>query len=475
MPLQLTSTLTRSKELFTPIDSQKVKIYTCGPTPYNYVHIGNLRCYLFEDMVIRTIRALGYPVEHVMNVTDIDDKTIRDSQVSGKTLAEFTEFFTEAFKADCALLNMTPPNALVPISTLVPEMIEMIQTLLDRGIAYLAEDGSVYYSIEKFPTYGELAHLDHAHMKTSVRINNDEYDKESAVDFALWKAWDDSDGPNKWEAIFTVDSEQKVIHGRPGWHIECSACNLKYFGDQIDLHMGGVDNIFPHHQNEIAQSEACTGHTFSKYWLHCGHVLVDNKKMSKSLGNFYRLRDLFEKFPSVSQQKIARAFRLMCYQAKYSESFNFSLERLEAGIKTVDSIDETLKRLVRFAGSSELGMGEYRVRFVEKMSDDFDTASALAIFFESLTAMNRAISANKGTAQEFIGVLKYFDSFLGVIDFSILEVVISIPEEITVLLAARDDAKKAKNFSESDRIRTEIESKGYRVIDSKEGARAERI
>lgn len=341
MSLHLYNTLNREKERFKPLRQDEVKVYFCGPTPYNYAHIGNLRAYLFEDIVIRTLKFLGYRVKTVMNVTDIDDKTIRDSQKSGKTLKEFTEFYTTEFLKDLDRLGIQQADTIAPISTLIDEMRVMIQGLLDRDFAYIADDGSVYYRVEKFKNYGKLANLDTKGMISSVRINNDEYDKDQIADFALWKAYNSEvDGENFWEIeVFEKNGNEKIskiLKGRPGWHIECSACNYKFFGEQIDIHMGGIDNLFPHHQNEVAQTEAFTGKQFSKYWLHGGHLLVDNKKMSKSAGNFYTLRDIIEKWSEKFDEKIVcRAMRLMNLQNRYRENFNFTNDRLESAINTI--------------------------------------------------------------------------------------------------------------------------------------------
>lgn len=341
MSLHLYNTLNREKERFKPLRQDEVKVYFCGPTPYNYAHIGNLRAYLFEDIVIRTLKFLGYRVKTVMNVTDIDDKTIRDSQKSGKTLKEFTEFYTTEFLKDLDRLGIQRADTIAPISTLIDEMRVMIQGLLDRDFAYIADDGSVYYRVEKFKNYGKLANLDTKGMISSVRINNDEYDKDQIADFALWKVYNsEADGENFWEIeVFEKNGNEKIskiLKGRPGWHIECSACNYKFFGEQIDIHMGGIDNLFPHHQNEVAQTEAFTGKQFSKYWLHGGHLLVDNKKMSKSAGNFYTLRDIIEKWSEKFDEKIVcRAMRLMNLQNRYRENFNFTNDRLESAINTI--------------------------------------------------------------------------------------------------------------------------------------------
>ena len=341
MSLHLYNTLNREKERFKPLRQDEVKVYFCGPTPYNYAHIGNLRAYLFEDIVIRTLKFLGYRIKTVMNVTDIDDKTIRDSQKSGKTLKEFTEFYTTEFLKDLDRLGIQRADTIAPISTLIDEMRVMIQGLLDRDFAYIADDGSVYYRVEKFKNYGKLANLDTKGMISSVRINNDEYDKDQIADFALWKVYNsEADGENFWEIeVFEKNGNEKIskiLKGRPGWHIECSACNYKFFGEQIDIHMGGIDNLFPHHQNEVAQTEAFTGKQFSKYWLHGGHLLVDNKKMSKSAGNFYTLRDIIKKWSEKFDEKIVcRAMRLMNLQNRYRENFNFTNDRLESAINTI--------------------------------------------------------------------------------------------------------------------------------------------
>ena len=286
--ISLYNTLSRSLEEFAPLSGgDTVSIYCCGPTPYNQAHIGNLRTYLTEDTIIKIFRLAGYSVRAVMNITDIDDKTIRDSQKSGMSLHDFTEKYFRIFRADIERLGITAfGDNFFRISTVIPEMVTIINKLLQDGYAYVADDGSIYYRIERFATYGELAHLDRSGMRTSVRVHNDEYSKDEACDFALWKAHDpEKDGENAWEEKFVVDGREMTIKGRPGWHIECSACNLRHHGEQIDVHMGGVDNIFPHHQNEIAQTEAYTGKQFSRYWIHGGHLLVDNKKMAKSAGN----------------------------------------------------------------------------------------------------------------------------------------------------------------------------------------------
>lgn len=506
MGLHLYNTLTRSLEKFKPLKQDEVKVYYCGPTPYNYAHIGNLRAYLFEDFVIRSMRFLGYKVKTVMNITDIDDKTIRDSQKSGKTLKEFTEFYASEFLTDLERLNIRKADIISPISTLIDDMGMMIQWLIDKWYAYLAEDGSIYYSVSRFRKYGELAHLDMSGMKSSVRINNDEYDKEQVADFALWKAYNEtSDGPNKWTIQLVINNSPITIVGRPGWHIECSACNYRFFGEQIDIHMGGIDNLFPHHQNEVAQTEAFTGKEFSKYWMHGGHLLVDNKKMAKSAGNFYTLRDIIEdpilNFGIKKDPKIiCRWFRLMALQNQYRENFNFTFERLNAAINTIKWLDEMMKRLGRALEVAPVANDErnahgkmkfhdisrefrenqqyFMQEFIEKLENDFDTVSAMTIVFEFQTYVNSGIDDDAFSHEELkslLQILQSWDEVIGILDFSLLESE-EIPEDIFELAKKRIVAKYEKNWAEADRIRDELKSLGWNMIDESGGKwRVERV
>jgi cysteinyl-tRNA synthetase len=495
MSLSLYNTLTRKKEVFKPLRQDEVKVYYCGPTPYNYAHMGNLRAYLFEDFVVRTLRFLGHRVKTVMNITDIDDKTIRDSQKSWKSLREFTEFYSEAFLDDLSKLHIHHADTIAPISGLIPEMTEMIQWLLGKGFAYLAEDKSIYYSVSKFRKYGELAHIDMSGMKSSVRINNDEYDKDNVADFALWKSYDEtSDGPNKWNATFTINEQEITLPGRPGWHIECSACNHRYFGEQIDIHMWGIDNLFPHHQNEVAQTEAYTGKPFSKYWLHGGHLHVDGKKMAKSAGNFYTLHDIIEKMKPIEEALTCRGFRLMALGNQYRENFNFTFERLTAGINTIKWLDEMVKRLGRyiwaFPKSEEIRNAHGKMKFheisrefrdnqqyfmqsfIEKLEDDIDTVSAMTVIFELQSYVNTGIddtSFSLEEAKSLIDILKSLDEVIGIMDFSLLADSTEIPEEITKLALDRIDAKATKNWWEADRIRDTIMKQWWKMIDEKDG------
>jgi cysteinyl-tRNA synthetase len=475
--LHLYNTLSRKLEPFKPLSDEKVKFYACGPTVYNYAHIGNLCCYTFEDIIIRSLEFLGYSVDALMNLTDIDDKTIRDSQKEKTTLKAFTETYTKLFLEDLAKLNITSFSRRKPISELVPEMITMTQKLIDSKHAYISDDGSVYFEIKSFKNYGNLAHLDMKGMKAGARVKQDEYEKESVSDFALWKGYDEADGENFWEADFDTKEGKKTLKWRPGWHVECSACNLWGHGEQIDIHMGGVDLIFPHHQNEIAQTESVTGKTFSTYWMHTGHLLVDGKKMSKSLGNMYTLGDLANKFPE-KKNLLYRAFRMMCLQNRYRENFNFTFERLEGAMATVTNFDNTLKRLKSYTPRNTKVRREFRDviqssmrSFVEALENDIDTLTALTAIFEFITLVNRDIDDESLTIKEVssvIDILKSWDMVMGVMDWSILEV-LEIPEPITALAEERIEAKKNKDFARADEIRKQIEDAGYILVDTKEG------
>lgn len=484
--LHIYNTLTLQKEKFKPLRQEEVKVYFCGPTPYNFAHIGNLKTYIFEDYVIKALRFLGYKAKTTMNITDIDDKTIRDSQKFGEKLIPYTEKYTKYFLEDLKKLNITLADNVAPISWLIDEMVEMINGLIKRWYAYLWEDGSVYYEIKKFKRYGNLAHLDFSGMKESVRINNDEYDKENAADFALWKAWKEDDGENYWEKEFDFNGEKKILKGRPGWHIECSACNMKYFGAQIDIHMGWVDNIFPHHQNEIAQTEWYTGKKFANYWIHGWHITVNGKKMSKSLGNFYTLRDLEEKFSQIEKKDLYRAIRLAFMNAKYRESVDFSFEKLEQNFTNIKKIDESIKKLSRLIATGNLTEGKFRrdIReelqdfigeYIEKLEDDFNMPEALSIFFLFITFANTHIDSGKlslGEAQAILNMYETFNQVLSIMNFDFVEE--EVPAEILEKFEERNEAKKQKDFEKADSIRDELLELWYKIVDDRSGSRVEK-
>ena len=502
--MQIYNTLTRKKEEFKPLKQDIVKIYFCGQTVYNFAHIGNLKTYTGHDVIVRALKFLGYPVKTTMNITDIEDKIIRTAQETWESLKDFTQRYTEAFLDDMKKLNIIPADNIQPISQIIPEMVRMINTMLKRGLAYESE-GSIYFEVKKFKKYGKLAHLDFEGMKESVRVDNDEYDKDSAADFALWKGWKEEDWENFWDEEFVVSPlltspqgrgiEQKmVIKGRPGWHIECSACAMKHFWQQIDVHMWAVDLIFPHHQNEIAQTEACTRKTFSKYWVHQGHLMVDWKKMSKSLNNFYTLQGV------VSKSLLYSAIRLNFINCKYRESVDLSFEKLEANITTVNKINETIKNVSRYINSFSLdgkdawkadrGLAGISREFREDMQwvmqefiwfleDDFNMPEALALLFSFQKYVNSGISEKKFSKEEWESIIDMYqqlDEVFGIIDWSVLEEVEEkIPEDILQLFEKRNSAKKEKDFETADTMRDELWKKGWKIIDGREGSRVERV
>ena len=460
MAFRIHNTLTRSVEELRPAVAGQVRMYTCGPTVYNFAHIGNFRAYLFEDLLRRYLQFRGFRVTQVMNLTDVDDKTIRSSREQGLPLKEFTKKYIDAFFADLKTLRVEPAERYPAATDHVPEMIALIQTLLDKGVAYQSDDRSIYFSIAKFPGYGKLAHLDLSGLRSGARVAQDEYEKESAADFALWKAWDEKDGDVAWDAPWG--------RGRPGWHIECSAMGMKYLGPSFDLHTGGVDNIFPHHEDEIAQSEAATGQPFVKYWMHCAHLVVDGKKMSKSLGNFFTLRDLVGKGYS------GREIRYALLATHYRQSLNFTFESLEAVRAALSRLDEFSDRLRSVAGGTAPGPSlpawaqQALAAFTDALDDDLNISAALAALFDLITAGNRAMNEqalDAAGAAAVLGLLARFDAVLGILQ----------PEQqqtdaaAVALLEQRQAARKAKNWPESDRIRDELKQLGWVIQDTPQG------
>jgi cysteinyl-tRNA synthetase len=480
--MQIHNTKTRKKELFKPLGDREVKVYFCGPTVYSHAHIGNLRTYIFEDIVVKTLKFLWYNVKTTMNITDVDDKTIRDSMKAGESLGKFTEKYTKLFLDDIEKLGIEKADNIIKVTDLIPEMVRMINTLLRRWFAYISEDNSIYYKVSKFKKYGELANLDMKWLKANARVDNDEYDKDSVSDFVLWKSWKEGDGENFWEEEFEAWEEKRVIKWRPGWHIECSACSMKSFWPQIDIHMWWEDLIFPHHQNEIAQSEACTRKEFSKYWLHSGHLMVDGKKMSKSLWNFHTLKDLEEKFVDTNKSVLHRAVRLSFINGKFRESIDFSFDKLEANFNTINNIDSAIKNIYSY-DSEDIGiardfresMQNFIWNYMYYLEDDFNIVEALVVFHELVKFVNIGIREKSFSSEEkqsILDMLETFNQVLWILDFSILAEDV-IPVEVLAKLEARNKAKKEKDFSGADNLRKQIEEMWYKVVDEREGSRVE--
>jgi cysteinyl-tRNA synthetase len=465
MALQFFNTLTRRKEEFKPLDpkGKKVSLYTCGPTVYNYAHIGNFRTYVFEDLLRRYLEYKGFAVQHAMNITDVEDKVILAVQREKLPLKELTARYTKTFFEDRDTLNIKPAHQYPRATEHLAEMFQLIETLLAKGIAYRSEDGSVYYSIEKFPSYGQLAHIHVDDLRPGERVKHDEYEKETVADFALWKAWDEADGEVKWDSPWGP--------GRPGWHLECSAMSMKYLGEQIDIHCGGVDNIFPHHQNEIAQSEPCTGKTFVKYWVHSAHLQVEGRKMSKSAGNFYTLRDLLAKGWT------GREVRYALISAHYREQLNFTFDGLQAARSALQRVDEFLLKLMEMAqpaASADFDKPlKASLQFITALDDDLNISKALGILFDFIRYINKEIVAGNLRPAEAGAILDDWEEIDDVLGFG-MPTKSDVPAEVQQLVDERQAARKAKDFKRSDEIRDQLVKQGWVIEDTPKGPRAKR-
>lgn len=445
-------------------------MYTCGPTVYHFAHIGNFRAYVFEDLLQRHLERRGYMVERVMNLTDVDDKTIRGCREAGLPLGEFTRQYKESFFEDLRTLRIKPadafPAATDPVH--IARMIAMIQTLVEGGYAYQAEDGSVYFRLSRFPRYGKLAHLNLEELRPSGRIRNDEYEKESVGDFALWKAWNEADGAVGWESPWG--------RGRPGWHIECSAMATGLLGPEIDIHCGGVDNIFPHHEAEIAQSECCTGKRFVRTWMHCAHLMVEGQKMAKSAGNFFTLRDLLARGWS------GREVRYALLSVHYRLPLNFTFEGLEAARGALARLDEWTARLAEKAGGSEAAEAkeaptplQTRLEaFEEALDDDLNISGALGVLFEAIRESNRLLDQEALSPARARALLGWWRGIDAVLQLQREPEAATIPAAVQAVADARAAARTARDFAASDRLRDELDALGWTVKDTREGQKLSR-
>ncbi|PYI85583.1 MAG: cysteine--tRNA ligase [Verrucomicrobia bacterium] len=468
MALRFFNTYSRELEEFEPRDpaARRIGIYTCGPTVYSRAHIGNFRAYIFEDLLQRHLELRGYKVHRVMNITDVDDKTIRGAREAKVPLAKFTAQFKEAFFEDVEILRIKRANEF-PAATdhrYIDRMIQMIAMLISRGLAYQADDKSVYFRINEFPNYGKLAHFDLAQLQSTGRVKHDEYDKEHIGDFALWKAWDEEDGDVKWDSPWGP--------GRPGWHIECSAMATALLGNQIDIHCGGVDNIFPHHEAEIAQSEGVTGKKFVRYWLHCAHLLVDGQKMAKSLGNFYSVPDILAKGYT------GRELRYALMRVHYRVPLNFTWEGMNEARESLGRIDEWLERLQKLVGTPRRGVrsaqrADPAIQFEEALDDDLNISAALGFLFESIRETNRAMDENKLDAASASAWLDWWKRINTVLDLE-TEIEVVVPAEVAELAEERENARREKNWKRSDQLRDRISAFGWEVRDTKDGPKLTR-
>jgi len=489
MALRLYNTLSGKVEGFQPIDGNRVRMYACGPTVYDYGHIGNFRTFIAVDLLYRFLRQSGYDVRYVMNITDVDDKIIRNSARDGVSVQQYTAKYAQAFFEDSALLNISTPQ-FVRATEHISQMAEFIGKLVDKGYAYRTDDGSYYFRIAKFPEYGKLSKKDFAGMNDGARVDVDEYDKDNARDFALWKA------PKPGEASW----ETPIGPGRPGWHIECSVMSMEQLGPSFDLHAGGEDLIFPHHENEIAQSEAMTGQQFARYWFHARFLLVEGQKMSKSLGNFFTLRDLVLKGHKPS------SIRWLLTQVPYRNQLNFTLDGLGAAASSVEKLRNFRFRLTssQFQPGSNAEIShlasETTQRITDALSDDLNTAEAQGAIFEMLRAANTALDAGQvkqEDAKALLATMERFDEIFAVLkdddqpkmktvldwakaagrtDISpqLEEIAGSAQlgdEQVNQKIAEMEAARKARNFKVSDALRAELTGAGIIVENTKDGVR----
>ena len=488
MPLQVFNTLSGRLEELKPLEDKRIRMYSCGPTVYDYGHIGNFRTFVFVDLFRRFLRQSGYHLDHVMNITDVDDKIIRNASAKGIGVREYSAKYEEAFFHDMQLLSLERPEHIARATEHIPEMTALISRLQHKGFAYRTDDGSYYYRITKFPEYGKLSKKDMRAISDGARVDVDEYEKDNVRDFALWKS--PKPGEAKWET--------DIGSGRPGWHIECSAMALAYLGDTLDIHLGGEDLIFPHHENEIAQSEAATGKTFARYWMHVRFLLVEGQKMSKSLGNFYTLRDLMLKGHKAS------SIRYLLSSVPYQKQLNFTFEGLKQAANSVERLRNFKLRLdtANFSAGSNPEMRALAESTREKMTsalnDDINTAQALAAVFDMVREANAAadngrlfrddVPALKQTLQQFdsvFAVLKDDDveKTKHVLEWArtegkLEEAAVTQPKlsdaEVNALLEQRQHARKSRDFAKADAIRKQLADAGIILEDTKDGLRWKR-
>jgi cysteinyl-tRNA synthetase len=464
--MEFYNTFSREQEVFKPLEDGVVKMYTCGPTVYNYAHIGNFRAYMFEDILRRSLEYLGYDVVQVMNLTDVDDKTIKGAIEAGVSLDEYTKTYKDAFFEDLKALGIEPAEYYPAATDHISEMIDLVQKLIEKGNAYVSDDNCVYFNVSSFKDYGKLANLNMDGMQAGARVAQDEYDKDNVSDFALWKAWTESDGDVYWDSPWG--------RGRPGWHIECSAMSFKYLGESFDIHTGGIDNMFPHHENEIAQAEAVTGKKFVNYWLHCAHLRVENQKMSKSTGNFYTLRDLFDKGYK------GREIRYVLLAGHYRQSLNFSFDALDAAKASLSRIDDFRIRLKEYSahgddmGTLPMWAEKASVDFHDGISDDLNISECLAVIFDMVHDGNIDMNAETlslADAKKVDELLDSFNKVLGVLDIPEQ----TIPSDVLKIVKKRDAARADKNWARSDELRDKLILMGWEVKDTPDGAKLRKV
>ncbi|MGD0498759.1 MAG: cysteine--tRNA ligase [Bryobacteraceae bacterium] len=465
MALRFYNTLTQQVQEFAPARDNTVRMYSCGPTVYSYAHIGNFRTFTFVDILRRTLRANGFRLDHVMNITDVDDKIIRNASAQGKSLEDYTAVYVQAFLDDCRTLRLERPERLTPATQHIDDMAAAIERLGERHHTY-ASEGSIYFRISTFPEYGKLSHNDFSGNLAGARVDVDEYEKADARDFALWKA--PKEGERFWE--------EPIGPGRPGWHIECSVMALKYLGETIDIHCGGVDLVFPHHENEIAQSESLTGKPFARFWLHAEFLTVEGQKMAKSLGNYFTLRDVLERGYE------PESIRYLLASTPYRKPLNFTFDGLKAAASAIERLRnfklrlETDRRPEKTNEQLTARAAAAAEAFTSGLNDDLNTAEALAAVFEYVRDANAAMDAGEfgaGNAAEGLAFLERFDSVFDVLRPARAGAAIE-DSAVEALIAERAAARKARDFARSDRIRDELVTQGIVLEDTKAGVRWKR-
>ena len=458
MEVSLYNTLTRKKEILEPIKPGKVGLYTCGPTVYSRAHIGNFRTFIFEDVLKRVLQIVGYNVDHVMNITDVDDKTIKKAINEDKSLVEITSKYTSEFMEDLETLKILPADHFPKATDHIQEMIDMIQLLIQKDFAYVTDDGSVFFSIDTYADYGKLANIDMQGQKQSDRVAADEYTKDNPQDFALWKSWKEEDGDVTWDSPWGK--------GRPGWHIECSAMSIKYLGEHFDIHCGGIDNIFPHHENEIAQS--CTGLStdFVNIWMHSEHLILSDEKMSKSLGNIQTVPEL------ITEGHTAEVLRYALISSHYRSKLTFSNKKLEYAKKAINRINDVYDNLCKFSTSGDVLPPNYD-EFISALTDDLNTPKAIGILFNYVRDLNRELDKNELSETAAGSGIKFIETADKL--FSFLQEKIDLPKDIAELVNKREKARRKKDWSLSDQIREELKEKGWIVEDTTEGSKCYNI
>jgi cysteinyl-tRNA synthetase len=460
--LKLYNTLTNTKEEFQPVEPGMVRLYSCGPTVYDYAHIGNFRTFVFQDLLRRYLHYRGYRLKHVMNITDVDDRIIEYARAQGMSLKDYTEKYTQAFLEDAKTLRLQSPEIMPRATDHIKEMVELVKELEAKGFTYRSE-GSVYFRISRFPGYGKLSKTDFSGMQAGARVDTDKYDKDNARDFVLWKAR--KEGEDFWET--------EIGPGRPGWHIECSAMSMKYLGESFDIHCGGVDLIFPHHENEIAQSECATGKPFARYWVHSEFLIVDGEKMSKSLGNQFTLRDLLAKGHA------PETLRYLLLSSHYRKQLNFTADGVRQAKESIQRLEDFVQRSRELANESAPQpafadeVEGARRKFIEAMDDDLNTAAGLAVLFdfvhESYQRMDRQ-GLTGGDARIAADFVRELDGVFAVLR----EPEELLDAEILQKIEERRIARKHRNFAEADRIRDWLASKGIHLEDTRDGVRWKR-